>query len=224
MVLAADTGAQTNAWRQCAADSSVAAIDACTLVIFLDPRNDGAFVNRGIAYRRAGEIVHALRDYDTAIQLNPSAADAFNNRGNAYRDLHALDKALRDYDEAIRLDPGYAHAYNNRGIVMLEMNEPAFAVADFDRAIVLEPEYANALRNRGLAYTDLRQFDRAIENFDDAFRLDTSLGRGAEYALALFGRGVTRRNSGDPRGENDLDQARRLLPNVAAIMAAEGIR
>ena len=31
---AVDTGAQTNAWRQCLADTSPAAIEACTSIIF----------------------------------------------------------------------------------------------------------------------------------------------------------------------------------------------
>ena len=89
----------------------------------MDPRNDGAFVNRGIAFRRVGDVDRAIRDYDEAIRLNPRAADAFNNRGNAFRTRDELERALRDYDEAIRLDPHYAHAFNNRGIIFLERGE-----------------------------------------------------------------------------------------------------
>ena len=77
-----DTGAQTNTWRQCLTDKSPAAVEACSAIISLDPRNDGAFVNRGIAHRRAGDLDRAIKDYDEAIRLNPRAADAFNNRGN----------------------------------------------------------------------------------------------------------------------------------------------
>ena len=120
LISAVDTGAQTNTWRQCLADTSPAAIEACTSIILLDPHNDGALVNRGIAYRRLGDINRAITDYDEAIRLNPRAADAFNNRGNAFRALDDLDRAMRDYDEAIRLDAHYAHAFNNRGVIFLE--------------------------------------------------------------------------------------------------------
>ena len=137
----------------------------------MDPRNDGAFVNRGIAYRRAGDIERAIRDYDEAIRLNPRAADAFNNRGNAFRALDDPERAMRDYDEALRLDPHYAHAYNNRGIIFLEMDEVDRAIADFNKAIAEEPGYANAFRNRGLAWLQQRLFDRANEDFDEASRL-----------------------------------------------------
>ena len=158
LLAAADTGAQSTAWRQCLTDTSPAAVDACTSVIKSDPRNDGAFVNRGIAYRRLGDFDRAIKDYDEAIRLNPRAADAYNNRGNAYRALDDLDRARRDYDEAIRLNPRYAHAFNNRGIVLLELGEIDLAMEDFDKAIAEDPQYANALRNRALGRV-LRQLD-----------------------------------------------------------------
>jgi tetratricopeptide (TPR) repeat protein len=183
-----DTGAQTNTWRQCLADTSPAAIDACTSIITLDPHNDGAFVNRGIAYRRIGDVERAIRDYDEAIRLNPRAADAFNNRGNAFRDRDELERALRDYDEAIRLDPHYAHALNNRGIIFLERGDTDRAIADFNRAIGEEASYANAFRNRGLARLQQDLFDLAIEDFHNAFRLNPTIGHGAEYGIASSGR------------------------------------
>ena len=151
LLAAADTGAQTTPWRQCLTDTSPAAVNACTSVIESDPENDGAFVNRGIAYRRHGDIDRAIKDYNEAIRLNPRAADAFNNRGNAFRALDDLDRARGDYDEAIRLNPHYAHAFNNRGIVFLELGELDRAMQDFDKAIAEDPQYANALRNRALA-------------------------------------------------------------------------
>jgi tetratricopeptide (TPR) repeat protein len=218
LAAAADTGAQANTWRQCATDTPPRAIEACTSIIFLDPTNDGAFVNRGIAQRRLGNILYAIRDFDEAIRLNPEAADAFNNRGNAYRGLQDLDRALKDYDQALRLNPRYAHAYNNRGIIFLELGELDDAVHDFDRAIAESPAYANAFRNRGLARTEQGLFALAVSDFEDAFKLDPTTGHGAEYAVALFGRGTARQRSGDPRGIDDIAEAKRLLPNVADLM------
>ena len=151
LLAAADTGAQTTAWRQCFTDMTAAAVVACTSVIESDPGNDGAFVNRGIAFRRLGDIDRAIKDYDEAIRLNPRAADAYNNRGNAFRALDDLGRAGRDYDEAIRLNPHYAQAFNNRGIIFLELGEIDRAMQDFDKAIAEDPQYANALRNRALA-------------------------------------------------------------------------
>ena len=219
LVAAVDTGAQTTPWRQCVTDTTPAAIEACTSIILSNPSNDGAFVNRGIAYRRVGDIDRAIKDYDEAIRLNPNAADAFNNRGNTFRTRDEFDRALSDYDEAIRLDPHYAHAFNNRGIIFLERGELDRAIADFNRAIAENASYANAFRNRGLARAHQRLFDLAIKDFDKAFQLSPELGHGTEYALALFGRGVARQREGNPAGVMDIEEAKRLLPDVARMMA-----
>jgi len=213
VIAAVDTGAQTNTWRQCLADISPAAIEACTSIISFDPHNDGAFVNRGIAYRRVGDVERAIDDYDEAIRLNPRAADAFNNRGNAFRTRDELPRALRDYDEAIRLDPHYAHALNNRGIVFLEQGDPDRAIADFDRAIGERASYANAFRNRGLARVQQRSYGLAIADFDEASKLNPSIYRGIEYSIALLGRGRARQRAGDAGGAADIAEATRLFPD-----------
>jgi tetratricopeptide (TPR) repeat protein len=186
LISAVDTGAQANTWRQCLADTSPAAVEACSAIILLDPHNDGALVNRGIAYRRLGDLDRAIRDYS---------------------------------DEAIRLDPQYAHAFNNRGIIFLEMGNIGRALADFNSAIGQEGSYANAFRNRGLARTKLELFDQAIEDFDEAFRLNPAIGHGREYAVALFGRGMTRQRKGDAAGLADMGEASRIFPEVAEAMA-----
>ena len=219
LVAVIETGNQTNTWRRCLADATPAAVDACTAIIVLDPQNDGALVNRGIAYRRNGDVDRAIQDYETAIRLNPGAADAFNNRGNAFRAKEEFNLAIRDYNEAIRLNPHYAHAFNNRGIIFLDMGDADRAILDFDRAIAEDESYANAFRNRGIASTQLGLFDRALEDFDAAFELNPAIGHGDEYALALYGRGVARQRESDPAGDADIEQAMRLLPHVAEVMA-----
>ena len=218
LAAAVDTGTRPNTWRQCLADASPATIDACTALIQSNPQNDGAYVNRGIAYRRLGEIERAIRDYDQAIRVNPRAADAFNNRGNAFRAHDEHERAVRDYDEAIRLDPHYAHALNNRGIIFLELGDANRAIEDFDRAIAEDGTYANAFRNRGIAHADLGRFDNAIEDFDIAFTLNPAIGHGDEYALALYGRGLARQREGDPAGVADIEQATRLRADVAEVV------
>jgi tetratricopeptide (TPR) repeat protein len=221
LATAIDTGSQPNTWRQCLADASPTTVDACTALIQSNPQNDGAYVNRGIAYRRLGDIDRAIRDYDQAIRVNPRAADAFNNRGNAFRARQEHERAMRDYDEAIRLDPHYAHALNNRGIIFLELGDAYRSITDFDRAIAEDGSYANAFRNRGIAHADLGRFDRAIQDFDIAFTLNPAIGHGDEYALALYGRGLARQRAGDPAGLVDIEQATRLRANVAEVMTGD---
>ena len=43
-----------------------------------------AYNNRGDAWRAKGDLVHALTDFDRAIQLSPQFALAYDNRGLVY--------------------------------------------------------------------------------------------------------------------------------------------
>ena len=54
--------------------------------------------------------------------------------------------------------------------------------------------------------------------------MNPEIGHGSEYALALFGRGLARQRTGEAGGDEDIQEARRLLPEVAEVMAEEGVK
>jgi hypothetical protein len=74
-------------------------------------------------------------------------------------------------------------------------------------------------RPGGASIKPAQLFDLAIEDFDEAIRLNPAIGHGPEYALALFGRGMSRRRNGNPTGLSDIEEATRLFPHVAEAMA-----
>ena len=70
--------------------------------IRLNPKYFNGYNERGIIYRRTGNLHQAISSFDTAIHLNPNFARAYNNRANAYSDKKDYNQAIRDYSEAIR--------------------------------------------------------------------------------------------------------------------------
>jgi tetratricopeptide (TPR) repeat protein len=107
--------------------------------------------NRGVEFKRQGNLDAAIADYDAATALNPSDPFAYNNRANAWRDKGDLARAIADYGEAIRLDPGYTAAYVNRGLVYERTQDIAQARADYEQALALPPKYANGPGGREIA-------------------------------------------------------------------------
>ncbi len=79
------SAALADSQRDCAvhADSS-ARIAACSELIRKNPRDAGAHLNRGSAFRAKGELDRALADYDKALELRPNYAAAYESRGAAY--------------------------------------------------------------------------------------------------------------------------------------------
>jgi tetratricopeptide (TPR) repeat protein len=105
--------------------------------IRLDPKNELAYYNRGLAYNKKGEHDRAIADLDEAIRLNPQDAEPYVGRGEAYASKDELDRAIADLDEAIRLNPKFATAYNARGLAYYSKGDYARAIADYDQALTL---------------------------------------------------------------------------------------
>jgi hypothetical protein len=63
--------------------------------------NYTAYYNRGTAYRRLGDYVQAIRDYDKTIAINPKYVEAYVNRGVAYSHLGNYGQAIGDFNKAI---------------------------------------------------------------------------------------------------------------------------
>lgn len=59
------------------------AISCWSSVLKLQPTNDAAFFNRGMAYTQKGDFTSGIHDFDETIRLNPEAR-AYDNRGNLY--------------------------------------------------------------------------------------------------------------------------------------------
>jgi tetratricopeptide (TPR) repeat protein len=114
-------------------------------VIRLDPKDAGAYIQRGFAYQGKGDYNKAITDCDEAIRLDPKNACVYIQRGFVYQGKGDYDKAITDYDEAIRLDPKNAGAYYcNRGDAYYYKGRYDKAIADYHEAIRLDPKYENA--------------------------------------------------------------------------------
>lgn len=60
------------------------AIGAFTVAIRHNPRDKGAYNNRGLCHGSLGNHAHAILDYNEALRLDPNYSDAVFNRDLAY--------------------------------------------------------------------------------------------------------------------------------------------
>ena len=86
-------------------DGAIAAFDQA---IASTPRSATAYLNRGMAWQRAGNMNRALADLDQAIRLDPDAARGYYHRSVVLRRLGNVKRARQDERRAIQLDPDYA--------------------------------------------------------------------------------------------------------------------
>jgi tetratricopeptide (TPR) repeat protein/serine/threonine protein kinase len=138
----------------------------------LDPKDAGAWHQRGVAYVNLHEYDKAIADLDKAIKLDPKSAPAHNALGVALHDQGKLDEAIAEYRKAIELHPEYALARSNLGGALEKQGKPDEAVAEHRKAIDLDPKSAMAHNNLGVALRDQKKLGEAIAEFRQAIALD----------------------------------------------------
>lgn len=152
---------------------------------------------------RRGEFVEAITFFNSALNQEPRSATALAGRARAKQRLGDIDGAANDYDQAIRADGNLAVA--RAGRCWLDLNEdrePQRARQDADAAVTADPRNVEGQLCRGILQLREGQWAGAKTSFEAALAVESG------NPIALFGRGVARRRSGDRDGTEDMNQAR----------------
>jgi regulator of sirC expression with transglutaminase-like and TPR domain len=127
-----------------------------------------AYLNRGIAFEKTGQIDRAIEDYDRAIAIDPLYYEAYNNRGVLYGQEGKFDLAIEYFNKSIGINPDNEEAYVDRGIAYALSGRHDRALEDFNRAIQLNQNSAEAYYNRGSLHLRTGDKDLALTDFQKA--------------------------------------------------------
>lgn len=124
----------------------------------------------GHAYRKAGMLAHAIREWEKALEENPDFKKAMN-------DL-VFAKAILKSDSLKQIlisDSLNAKVHLEYGILLLDLQKDSMALESFKRVIEINPNFADAWAKLGLFYGARKgDFKKAKEFLKKAVRLDSS--------------------------------------------------
>lgn len=129
------------------------------------------YLNRGVGYRRRGDLDRAIADQSEAIRINPSLYAAYINRGDTYHQKKNYEQALADFEIAIQLKPRDAKAYFLAAKAARGLNDRYRTIVNLNEAISLNPNYAEAYYWRGVYYDETGEKIPAIKDFQKAAAL-----------------------------------------------------
>lgn len=155
-----------------------------------------------IALRR-GQFAQAIEAFDIALQHEPRRATALAARARARQRSGDTEGAAQDYNRAIYLDGNLADA--RAGRCWLDLNEDGDlgrARHDADAAVAADPRSVEGQLCRGVLQLREGQWADARASFEAVLAIESG------NPIALFGRGVARRRSGDNNGAEDMNLAR----------------
>ncbi len=112
---------------------------------------------RATAYKAAGKMDEAIKDFDQILKVDPTDFNAVMGRGYIHFQQANHKNAVLDFSRAIELKPDDPIARNNRGYNLFQLGQHAAALEDYNQSLALSPKYALALQNRAwvLATSDV---------------------------------------------------------------------
>ena len=125
-----------------------------------------AYVNRGLLYKKAGNLEKAFQCYTSAINLGTREPDAWVNRGNIYFSKGQFENAILDYNTCLSLSSVNINAYENRGAAYASLQKPDLAMQDFNVALSLDSTSQSVYANRAMLKMSKSEFDSALLDFN----------------------------------------------------------
>lgn len=111
------------------------AISEYSKVININPGLIPAFINRGNAKTKLGDLSGAIGDYNLAIKLDPSNNLIYFNRAISFLDINEPEKAISDFSIWIQNNPNDSEGYRGRGMAFYNSSNYLNAISDFSKAI-----------------------------------------------------------------------------------------
>ncbi len=148
------------------------AIKSFQKVVDLNPKNDKAFNNMGIAFYYMGKYEEAIKNYQKVIDLNHEDDIAYNNLGVAFDEVGKYEEAIENYQKTIDLNPKKDKASYNLGVAFDEVSKSEEAIENYQKTIDPNPKKDKAFYNLGLAFDNMGNYKEAIENYQKAIDLN----------------------------------------------------
>lgn len=110
--------------------------------VAINPRDAFGFLDLGVCEKLSGNLVGAMRSYESAMQMSADRnlqATALGNMGSLYRMSGDYSQARAKYEAALQLVPDYNLALTSLGLIAEKTGDLPTAIKYFRRAVSASP-------------------------------------------------------------------------------------
>jgi tetratricopeptide (TPR) repeat protein len=132
----------------------------------LDPKNEWALPDRGIAYVWKHDFDKAVEDFAAGEAINPNNAVLIRGRALMAELKGNFEEAVAGYTKSLVQDPDNMFATAHRASSLLDLGKPDEALKDLNSVLKIDATNAAALTARATAYHSLGQNDKALADSD----------------------------------------------------------
>lgn len=169
-----------------AGDQAFAAIEAFSGAIALKGDSMLAYLKRGDAYRRRGELAAALRDLRQAAALEPTAPQPVELLGDVNAAMGRYERALEHYARFTSLDDRSPRVLYKLALTYYRNGQQARAVEPLRQALAIDSRMSEAHYLIGLCLRDAGRAPDAVASLRRAVELNPTLAPAREALAALY--------------------------------------
>ena len=126
----------------------------------------------GACYKALGQLNHAVKMFQSAVNLKPDYSEAYKNLGITFKDLSLVDDAVKSFEKAIEFDSNNAVLHFYLANIFEELNQFENSISHHKRAIKINPKFSESFNNLGNVLTKNKRLDEAIENYQYAIEIN----------------------------------------------------
>ncbi len=145
-----------------------------------------AYLRRGDAYRRRGELTAALRDLRQASSLDPSAPDPIELSGDVNVAMGRYAQAAEDYKAFTLLDDRSPRVLYKLALAYYRNEQVDEAIGPLREAVALDARLAEAHYLLGVCLREQAEIDEALRAFDRALEIDPTFAAVREELVDLY--------------------------------------
>ncbi len=109
----------------------------------IDIKSGQELVNKAIKHHKKGNILDALKIYESCINRGIKDSKVFSNYGIILKSIGELIKAETSLKEAIKINPKSAETNHNMGLILKDLGKLGEAEKFFLKAISIKPDYTS---------------------------------------------------------------------------------
>ena len=129
----------------------------------------------GACYKALGQLDHALKMFQTAVNLKPDYIEAYKNLAITFKDLNLHNDAVRCFEKALLIDPNNAVFEFYLANIFEEMREFEKCLIHHQNAIKINPKFSEAYNNLGNVLKKINRLDEAVESYQNAIEINPKL-------------------------------------------------
>ncbi len=152
----------------------------------LNPKNDTAWHNLGLAALDLGDINFAIKCISQAVLINQSQYIYLRNLGELYRRAGLPDQAVTLIKTATQLAPKDTESYYNLALAYTDSGDEKKAIKSYRKALEINPSHGNAWNNLGSLLEKTGHHKSAKSAYEKAIQLNPKNSEAQNNLGAIF--------------------------------------